>query len=171
MKKEISHTFSLGQLVLFSLPAVAMLMVTSLYTAVDGVFIARYVGSDALSAINIMLPLDTLSYGVAIMLGTGASAVIGRKLGQGRTQEAYENFSLVTVAAVVIGLALSVGITVFFEPLAVWLGAAACASPKSSWLEEGSCAQAVGKLIKTAPKTNNRNSSPAIALFIFFSKQ
>lgn len=123
MKKEISHTFSLGQLVLFSLPAVAMLMVTSLYTAVDGVFIARYVGSDALSAINIMLPLDTLSYGVAIMLGTGASAVIGRKLGQGRTQEAYENFSLVTVAAVVIGLALSVGITVFFEPLAVWLGA------------------------------------------------
>ena len=122
MKKEISHTFSLGQLVLFSLPAVAMLMVTSLYTAVDGVFIARYVGSDAPSAINIMLPLDTLSYGVAIMLGTGASAVIGRKLGQGRTQEAYENFSLVTVAAVVIGLALSVGIIVFFEPLAVWLG-------------------------------------------------
>ena len=54
-------------------------------------------------------------------------------------------------SAVGSALAVSLGAS-----LAVWLGAAACASPKSSWLEEGSCAQAVGKLIKTAPKTNNR---------------
>ncbi len=119
MKREISHEFTPIQLFCFSFPAIVMLLVSSLYTAVDGIFIARYVGSDALSAINIMLPLDTLAYAVSIMFGTGASAIVGRKLGQGKNQEAKENFTLVTIAALVTGLLL----TVFFQPLVMRLGA------------------------------------------------
>ena len=123
MKREISHEFTPLQLFSFSLPAIIMLLVSSLYTAVDGIFIARYVGSDALSAINIMLPIDTLSYAVSIMFGTGASAIVGRKLGQGKKQEARENFTLVTLVALLTGIVLSVVLTAFFEPLVMRLGA------------------------------------------------
>ena len=123
MKREISHEFTPFQLLSFSLPAIIMLLVSSLYTAVDGIFIARYVGSDALSAINIMLPIDTLSYAVSIMFGTGASAIVGRKLGQGKKQEARENFTLVTLVALLTGIVLSIVLTAFFEPLVMRLGA------------------------------------------------
>lgn len=123
MKREISHEFTPLQLFSFSLPAIIMLLVSSLYTAVDGIFIARYVGSDALSAINIMLPIDTLSYAVSIMFGTGASAIVGRKLGQGKKQEARENFTLVTLVALLTGIVLSVVLIAFFEPLVMRLGA------------------------------------------------
>ena len=56
----------------------------SMYTMVDGFFVSRFVGADALSAINIVYPLIGLVVGMGIMLGTGGSAVIARQLGLGR---------------------------------------------------------------------------------------
>lgn len=76
----ISNKFSLPALIRFSMPAIFMLILTSIYTSVDGVFVSRFVGNDALSAINIVLPLDNIMCGIAIMFGTGGSAIIGRKL-------------------------------------------------------------------------------------------
>lgn len=123
MKRAISQEFSFWQLLAFSVPAVAMLVVSSLYTAVDGVFVSRFVGSDGLSSINIVLPLDTLAFGVGIMFGTGASAIVGRKLGQGEAKAADQDLTLATLAAGVLGAALSVLGLVFLEPLMRLLGA------------------------------------------------
>ena len=123
MKRAISQEFSFWRLLAFSVPAVAMLVVSSLYTAVDGVFVSRFVGSDGLSAINIVLPLDTLAFGVGIMFGTGTSAIVGRKLGQGEAKAADEDLTLATLAAGVLGAALSVLGLVFLEPLVRLLGA------------------------------------------------
>ncbi len=72
MTNSISQKFTLTSLFRFSLPSILMLILTSLYTAVDGVFVSRFVGSDALSAINIILPLDSIIIGLSIMFGTGA---------------------------------------------------------------------------------------------------
>ncbi len=58
MNNRISNKFTLPGLIRFSLPAIAMLVLSSLYTMVDGVFVSRFVGSDALSSINIVVPLD-----------------------------------------------------------------------------------------------------------------
>ena len=123
MKKEISHQFGFLELVGFSFPAIIMLLITSLYTAVDGIFISRYVGSDGLSSVNIMLPLDMLAVGVGIMFGTGASAIIGQQLGAGKQQQARQNFTFITLAALVAGLVLSLCSVVFFKPLLGVLGA------------------------------------------------
>lgn len=119
----ISTKFSLPVLVKFSLPAIFMLILTSIYTSVDGVFVSRFVGSDALSAINIVLPLENIMCGIAIMFGTGGSAIIGRKLGEGKQAEANENFSLVTVAATAMGLALTIAVFLFMFPIMRFLGA------------------------------------------------
>lgn len=123
MKRAISQEFSFWQLLAFSVPAVAMLVVSSLYTAVDGVFVSRFVGSDGLSAINIVLPLDTLAFGVGIMFGTGTSAIVGRKLGQGEAKAADQDLTLATLAAGVLGAVLSALGLVFLEPLVRLLGA------------------------------------------------
>lgn len=119
----ISTKFSLPALVKFSLPAIFMLILTSIYTSVDGVFVSRFVGSDALSAINIVLPLENIMCGIAIMFGTGGSAIIGRKLGEEKQAEANENFSLVTVAATVMGLAFTIAVFLFMFPIMRFLGA------------------------------------------------
>lgn len=119
----ISNKFSLPALIRFSMPAIFMLILTSIYTSVDGVFVSRFVGNDALSAINIVLPLDNIMCGIAIMFGTGGSAIIGRKLGEKKRAEANENFSLVTISAIVTGSLFTL-ITIFFMmPILQFLGA------------------------------------------------
>lgn len=115
MSGDISQKFSLWGLIRFSIPSVIMLIITSLYTAVDGVFVSRFVGSDALSAINIILPLDFILSGIAIMLGTGGSAIIGRLMGQGELKKARQNFTLITALGILIGFVFT-GLCLSFLP-------------------------------------------------------
>jgi len=119
----ISNKFSLPALIRFSMPAIFMLILTSIYTSVDGVFVSRFVGNDALSAINIVLPLDNIMCGIAIMFGTGGSAIIGRKLGEKKRAEANENFSLVTISAIVTGSLFTLITILFMMPILQFLGA------------------------------------------------
>lgn len=123
MSGNISQKFTLLSLFRFSIPAIVMLIFTSLYTAVDGVFISRFVGSDALSAINIVLPVDTVVCGIGIMLGTGGSAVIGRKLGAGREEEARKDFTLVTLFSIAVGAVLTLLVLCSLRPIMGFLGA------------------------------------------------
>ena len=96
MNNRISNKFTLTGLIRFSLPAIAMLVLSSLYTMVDGDFVSRFVGSDALSSINIVVPLDYFIYGLGVMFGSGGSAVIGRRLGEGRNDDAKSALTLIT---------------------------------------------------------------------------
>ena len=108
MNNRISNKFTLLGLIRFSLPAIAMLVLSSLYTMVDGVFVSRFVGSDALSSINIVVPLDYFIYGLGVMFGSGGSAVIGRRLGEGRNDDAKSALTLITLAATAAGIFFSV---------------------------------------------------------------
>lgn len=119
----ISTKFSLAGLVKFSIPAICMLILTSIYTSVDGVFVSRFVGSDALSAINIVLPLENIMCGIAIMFGSGGSAIIGQRLGEKKQKKANESFALVTEAAVVMGLIFTAVVFLFMTPIMRFLGA------------------------------------------------
>ena len=75
----------------------------NLYTAVDGIFVARFVDTDALSAINISMPMAYLASALGMMFGTGGNALIAKKIGVGKQQEALEDFS---IQLCVIGLML-----------------------------------------------------------------
>ena len=123
MKISISQKFTLFSLIRFSLPAIGMLILTSIYTAVDGIFVSRFVGSDALSAINIVLPLDGLLCGIGIMFATGGSAIIGRNLGEGKERTAKENFTLITIASALTGGVGTLLILFFLSPVLAFLGA------------------------------------------------
>ena len=98
MSHSISQNFNGRTLLKFAFPTIIMMVFMSMYTMVDGFFVSRFVGADALSAINIVYPLIGLVVGMGIMLGTGGSAVIARQLGLGQAQEARKNGDQILVA-------------------------------------------------------------------------
>ena len=94
----------------------------NLYTAVDGIFVARFVDTDALSAINISMPMAYLASALRMMFGTGGNALIAKKIGEGKQQEALEDFSLLMVVAFLFSFVLSALCFVFLDPLCRFLG-------------------------------------------------
>lgn len=72
----------------FTLPTVLMMVFMSLYTVVDGIVVANCVGSDALSAINIVYPFTLVFMAVGLMFSTGSNAIIAKKMGEGKQEEA-----------------------------------------------------------------------------------
>ena len=122
MNQSLSRNFTFGQLVWYALPSIIMMVFMSLYTIVDGFFVARFVSTDALSAINIVYPVINLILGVSIMLATGGSAVVARLMGEGRHQEARENFSLIVVVGVIAGVVISAVGMLFTDQIIRLLG-------------------------------------------------
>ena len=94
----------------------------NLYTAVDGIFVARFVDTDALSAINISMPMAYLASALGMMFGTGGNALIAKKIGEGKQQEALEDFSLLMVVAFLFSFVLSALCFIFLDPLCRFLG-------------------------------------------------
>lgn len=107
----------------FTTPTMMMMVFLSLYTIIDGIFVSRFVGQSALSAINITLPLICLTYGVAVMLATGGSAIVAKKFGEGKSLEAKQNFSLIIGFSVLLSLILMIIELLCMPILLNWLGA------------------------------------------------
>ncbi len=119
---KLEHEVSFRWLILFALPTIFSSIFANLYTTVDGIFVAQWVDTNALSAINITLPLTYLSSALGIMFGTGGNALVAKKIGEGRTQEAREDFSLLMATAFVFSVVLAILSFVFLEPLCRFLG-------------------------------------------------
>ncbi|PHV69689.1 MATE family efflux transporter [Sporanaerobium hydrogeniformans] len=123
MSHNISQHFKTSTLLKFALPSIIMMLFMSLYSIIDGVFVSRFVGSQALSALNIVYPVISLLIGLGVMLATGGSALIGKTLGEGHAQKAREYFSLFLVTGFVIGILLAFLGNLLSEDLARLLGA------------------------------------------------
>ena len=123
MKNSISREFHFFSLLKFAFPSMIMMIFTSFYTMVDGIFVSRFIGTNALSAVNIVFPLCNIIIAIGVMLGTGGSAVIATKLGENRIREAKENFSLITIFGVILGLIVLILCFIFIEPILKMLGA------------------------------------------------
>lgn len=107
----------------FTLPTMIMMIFLSLYTIIDGVFVSRFVGQNALSAINIVLPSWCAINGIAVMFATGGSAIVAKNFGEGKSDLAKEHFSLIFIANVVIGVVLMILQLLFLPKLLILLGA------------------------------------------------
>lgn len=123
MSNSLAKKFNFSSLLKFTMPTIIMMVFMSLYTIVDGVFVSRFVGTNALSAVNIVYPFVNIVIAVAIMLATGGSAVIAKKMGEGKSNEARENFSLLVTIGIVIGLLITILGIIFLKPIINMLGA------------------------------------------------
>ena len=126
---ELAKKFTKMDIIKFTLPNMVMLVFMSLYTIIDGMFISRYAGEIALSSTNMYYPVMSLQYGIGIMLGTGGSAVVAIKLGSGRTKEAKENFTLITITAIIIGALFTIICIPFLRQILSILGTSPAQMP------------------------------------------
>ena len=123
MNIQLSEHFTYRKLLRFTLPSMVMMVFTSIYGVMDGVFISNFVGSDPFAAINLIMPLLMILGALGFMLGSGGSALVGFYLGMGQEKRANEIFSLLIYVLLGVGAALTVLGLLFLEPVARLLGA------------------------------------------------
>ena len=87
----------------FAFPTIVMTVFNTFYTMVDGLFVSNLIGTKALSAINLTAPAIGLLTAVSGMLATGGSAVVMRKMGEQREQEARQDFTLLILTNAAAG--------------------------------------------------------------------
>ncbi len=123
MKKNIlSQEFDKHSLIKYALPTIIMMVFMSTYSVVDGVFVARFINEDALSAVNIVYPIINFVTALALMLATGANAIIARLMGERKNKEAKEFLTVIYIIGIIFGIILSIIILLFSKTILNLLG-------------------------------------------------
>lgn len=125
MKKiiQLSDHFDYGTLFRFTSPSMVMMVITSIYSVVDGLFVSNFVGDKALAAVNIIFPLTMIVGAFGSMLSAGGKAEVARVMGTGEPDLARQYFTTVMLAVVGGGAVLAAVGIIFLEPLSRLLGA------------------------------------------------
>ena len=123
MKIQLSEHFTYKKLLRFVLPSIIMMIFTSIYSVVDGLFVSNFVGKTALAAINLTLPIIMGLSALGFMIGTGGSAIVARMLGEKKREKANEYFSMLIYVTAIGGILLSILGAIFIPAIASMLGA------------------------------------------------
>lgn len=107
MKIQLSEHFTYSKLLRFTFPSIIMMIFTSIYSVIDGLFVSNFAGKTALAAINIIYPFIMAVGALGFMMGTGGSALVGRLLGEGEKEKANKTFSLIVYTTAIVGILLS----------------------------------------------------------------
>ena len=75
MNIQLSDHFSYKRLFKFTLPSVIMMVFSSVYGVVDGLFVSNLVGKTSFSAVNFIMPVLMILGAVGYMIGTGGSVL------------------------------------------------------------------------------------------------
>jgi len=102
---------------------ILMMVFTSIYSIVDGVFVSNFVGKTAFAALNLIFPVTMILGSLGFMMGAGGSALVAKTLGEGDKEKANKIFSGVVYSTVILGVAVSLAVVFFVEPIAKLLGA------------------------------------------------
>ncbi len=107
----------------YTLPTIIMMFFLSIYSMVDGIFVSNLIGTEALSAINIVYPIINVIMAIGIMLATGGSAIVAKQMGEKKNEEARKSFSMIIYFAIILALIISVFGIIFIDPILIVLGA------------------------------------------------
>ena len=99
MRITLSDHFTYQKLLRFTMPSIVMMIITSVYSIVDGFFVSNCVGKNAFAALNLIFPVLMALSAFGFMVGTGGSALIAKTLGEGKTKEANGIFSMLVAGA------------------------------------------------------------------------
>lgn len=120
---SLSDHFTTSRLLRYTLPTVVMMIATSIYSVVDGIFVSNFVGKTPFAAVNIIWPIFMVIGSVGFMMGAGGSALVAKILGEGDTQRANRTFSLIVYTTLAAGITLSLITFILLRPISVALGA------------------------------------------------
>lgn len=123
MAIQLSDHFTYRKLFRFCLPSIIMMVFTSIYGVVDGLFVSNFVGKVPFAAINLIMPFLMILGGFGFMIGTGGCALVAKTLGEKDTVRANRYFSMLVNLTAILGLLLSAVGIIFLRPISVMLGA------------------------------------------------
>lgn len=123
MNIQLSEHFNYKKILRFTLPSIIMMMFTSVYGVVDGLFVSNFVGKTPFAAVNFIMPFLMILSTFGFMFGTGGSALISKTMGQGKGEKANQLFSLIIYAALTLGIVISFLAFIFMPSIAAFLGA------------------------------------------------
>lgn len=123
MRIQLSEHFTYSKLLRFTFPSVVMMIFTSIYSVVDGVFVSNFVGKTPFAAVNLIMPLLIILGALGFMIGTGGTAIVAKTLGEGKPELANRYFSLLVYTGLIGGTAVGVLGILFVRPVAAALGA------------------------------------------------
>lgn len=120
---QLSEHFSYIKLMRFTIPTIAMMIFTSIYGVVDGLFVSNIVGSEAFAGVNLIMPALMMLGSVGFMVGTGGSALVSKTIGEGNKKLANRYFSMLIYFLLIVGIVLSILGNVFIRQISELLGA------------------------------------------------
>ena len=123
MEIALSEKFTYKKLIKFILPTIVMMIFTSIYGVVDGVFVSNFVGSNAFASVNLIMPVTMILGTIGFMMGTGGSALVSKTIGEGDNNKANRYFSMLVYLLVIIGTIFTIAGVIFIEPVAKLLKA------------------------------------------------
>ena len=123
MKIQLSEHFTYKKLLRFVLPSIIMMVFTSIYGVVDGLFVSNFVGKTAFASVNLVMPFVMILGGKAFINGTGGTALVSKILGEGDPDTANRTFSMMVLFTLALGIVLSAGGIIFMRPVSRFLGA------------------------------------------------
>lgn len=123
MEKIFESGITPKKFVNFIWPSILMMVVIALYYGIDSVFVANFVGEEALASLSIAYPVQGIMWGVAVMLAAGSSAIIAIKMGEGKQKEADEKYTSICVLSVILGCVFTAVCLVFMDYIVDFMGA------------------------------------------------
>lgn len=120
---QLSEHFTIGKLLRFTIPSIVMMIFSSIYSVIDGIFISNFVGKTPFAAINLIMPLLMIFGAIGFMVGTGGSALVSKTLGEGNKLKANQLFSMLIYLTIGFGIVLSIAGFILIREIATWLGA------------------------------------------------
>lgn len=120
---ELSEHFSYKKLIKFTLPTIIMMIFTSIYGVVDGIFVSNIVGSEAFAGVNLIMPAVMILGSVGFMIGTGGSALVSKTIGEGDEKKANRYFSMLIYLVLIAGVILALFGFIFIKQISILLGA------------------------------------------------
>lgn len=127
MKIQLSDHFTYKRLLRFSFPSIIMMIFTSIYGVVDGLFVSNFIndGGASFEAVNFIMPYLMILGVVGFMFGTGGGALIAKHLGMGERDKANSLFSLFIYLPAILGVIIAIIGLFLLKPMAIFLGAEA----------------------------------------------
>ena len=120
---QLSDHFTYQKLLRFVLPSIVMMVFTSIYGVVDGLFVSNFAGKTPFAAINLVMPFIMVLGGIGFMIGTGGTALVSKVLGEGEPEKAKRYFTMMILFTLLVGAVLTVFGVTMMEKVARFLGA------------------------------------------------
>lgn len=123
MTIQLSDHFNYPKLIRFTMPSIAMILISSVYGMVDGFFVSNIIGETSFAAVNFIYPIVMFFPAFGFMIGAGGGALIAMLLGRKEKEHAIASFSTLIYFTIILGIVVAVIGEIIIEPISIIIGA------------------------------------------------